>query len=125
MRSGRPACPAPGSRASKRPDRTRCASAAEARLAAAPQRAGASLALSLPRRLAMRRDALRVGSDQVVASVPVCAVRGHRLGIRWLVSGVLGGAIAMRSTALLLQQLTERAELNRAHGRLAFSMLLF
>jgi len=31
----------------------------------------------------------------------------------------------MSSTAILLQQLTERAELNRTHGRLAFSMLLF
>jgi CPA2 family monovalent cation:H+ antiporter-2 len=38
---------------------------------------------------------------------------------------VLGGAVAMSSTAILLQQLTERAELNRTHGRLAFSMLLF
>ena len=31
----------------------------------------------------------------------------------------------MSSTAILLQQLTERSELNRTHGRLAFSMLLF
>ena len=31
----------------------------------------------------------------------------------------------MSSTAIILQQLTERAELNRTHGRLAFSMLLF
>jgi monovalent cation:H+ antiporter-2, CPA2 family len=38
---------------------------------------------------------------------------------------VVGGAIAMSSTAILLQQLTERAELNRTHGRLAFAMLLF
>src|SRR6516225_3900248 len=38
---------------------------------------------------------------------------------------VFGGAISMSSTALLLQQLTERAEINRTHGRLAFAMLLF
>ena len=31
----------------------------------------------------------------------------------------------MSSTAILLQQLRERSELNRTHGRLAFSMLLF
>src|SRR2546429_4399408 len=43
----------------------------------------------------------------------------------WLIAIVLGGAVAMSSTAILLQQLTERAELNRTHGRLAFSMLLF
>jgi len=31
----------------------------------------------------------------------------------------------MSSTAIILHQLTDRAELNRTHGRLAFSMLLF
>jgi CPA2 family monovalent cation:H+ antiporter-2 len=46
-------------------------------------------------------------------------------GLHWLTAIVVGGAIAMSSTAILLQQLTERAELNRTHGRLAFSMLLF
>src|SRR4029079_15365760 len=49
----------------------------------------------------------------------------HLTGMGWLVAIVGGGAIAMSSTAILLQQLTERAELNRTHGRLAFSMLLF
>src|SRR5260221_4334493 len=43
----------------------------------------------------------------------------------WLTAIMVGGAISMSSTAILLQQLTERAELNRTHGRLAFSMLLF
>ena len=46
-------------------------------------------------------------------------------GLPWLTAIVLGGAVAMSSTAILLQQLTERAELNRTHGRLAFAMLLF
>src|SRR5438132_9235086 len=83
------------------------------------------LEFSLPRMLAMRREVFGLGSAQVVATASVFAVLGHRLGIRWLVAVVLGGAVAMSSTALLLQQLTERAELNRTHGRLAFSMLLF
>ena len=38
---------------------------------------------------------------------------------------MLGGVVAMSSTVLIVQQLTERAELNRTHGRLAFSVLLF
>src|SRR5437588_2682440 len=83
------------------------------------------LEFSLPRMLAMRREVFGLGTAQVVATASVFAVLGHRLGIRWLVAVVLGGAVAMSSTALLLQQLTERAELNRTHGRLAFSMLLF
>jgi K+:H+ antiporter len=83
------------------------------------------LDFSLPRMLAMRREVFGLGALQVLATTAVFAAIGHLLGIRWLVSVVVGGAVAMSSTALLLQQLTERAELNRTHGRLAFAMLLF
>ncbi|HJX20662.1 MAG TPA: cation:proton antiporter, partial [Steroidobacteraceae bacterium] len=83
------------------------------------------LEFSLPRMLAMRREVFGLGAAQVIATAGVFAFFGHLLGIAWLVAIVLGGAVAMSSTAILLQQLTERAELNRTHGRLAFSMLLF
>ena len=83
------------------------------------------LEFSLPRMLAMRREVFGLGSAQVIATAGVFALVGHLLAIPWLISVVLGGAVAMSSTALLLQQLTARAELNRTHGRLAFSMLLF
>src|ERR1700758_246085 len=83
------------------------------------------LEFSLPRMLAMRREVLGLGAAQVTATAGVFALCGHLLGIAWLIAIVLGGAVAMSSTAILLQQLTERAELNRTHGRLAFSMLLF
>ena len=83
------------------------------------------LEFSLPRMLAMRREVLGLGALQVLATAAVFALLGHLLGIDWLPAIVLGGAIAMSSTALLLAQLTERAELNRTHGRLAFAMLLF
>jgi CPA2 family monovalent cation:H+ antiporter-2 len=83
------------------------------------------LEFSLPRMLAMRREVFGLGAAQVIATAGVFALFGHLLGIAWLIAIVLGGAVAMSSTAILLQQLTERAELNRTHGRLAFSMLLF
>jgi len=83
------------------------------------------LEFSLPRMLAMRREVFGLGALQVSATAAVFAVLAHLLGVPWLVAIVLGGAIAMSSTALLLQQLTERAEINRTHGRLAFAMLLF
>jgi Kef-type K+ transport system membrane component KefB len=38
---------------------------------------------------------------------------------------VLGGALAMCSTAIVLQQLGDQDELNRTHGRLSFAVLLF
>jgi CPA2 family monovalent cation:H+ antiporter-2 len=83
------------------------------------------LEFSLPRMLAMRGEVFGLGALQVGATAAVFALLGHLLGIPWLPAIVLGGAVAMSSTAILLQQLTERAELNRTHGRLAFSMLLF
>src|SRR5579862_4563944 len=83
------------------------------------------LEFSLPRMLAMRREVFGLGALQVGTTAAVFAILGRLLGIAWLPSVVLGGAIAMSSTAILLQQLTERAELNRTHGRLAFAMLLF
>jgi monovalent cation:H+ antiporter-2, CPA2 family len=83
------------------------------------------LEFSLPRMLAMRREVFGLGALQVAATAAAFAVLGRVLGIAWLPAIVLGGAIAMSSTAILLQQLTERAELNRTHGRLAFAMLLF
>jgi CPA2 family monovalent cation:H+ antiporter-2 len=83
------------------------------------------LEFSLPRMLAMRGEVFGLGGLQVAATAAVFAFLGNLLGIAWLPAIVLGGAVAMSSTAILLQQLTERAELNRTHGRLAFSMLLF
>src|ERR1700746_2489680 len=75
--------------------------------------------------LAMRHEVFGLGAAQVVSTAGVFAFIAYLLGIPWLVAIVVGGAVAMSSTAILLQQLTERAELNRTHGRLAFSMLLF
>ncbi|MFL6605288.1 MAG: cation:proton antiporter [Steroidobacteraceae bacterium] len=83
------------------------------------------LEFSLPRMVAMRREVFGLGAAQVVATTGVFAFIAWLLGLDWLTAIVVGGAIAMSSTAILLQQLTERAELNRTHGRLAFSMLLF
>ena len=83
------------------------------------------LDFSLPRMLAMRGEVFGLGAAQVSVTSAVFALIGHLLGLPWLVAIVTGGAIAMSSTAILLAQLTERSELNRTHGRLAFSMLLF
>src|SRR5581483_6587100 len=84
------------------------------------------LEFALPRLIAMRREVFGLGSAQVAATAAVFALLA-RLGggMPWPAAVVVGGALAMSSTAILLHQLTERAELNRTHGRLAFSMLLF
>src|SRR5580658_3055251 len=83
------------------------------------------LEFSLPRMLAMRGEVFGLGAAQVGATAGLFALLAHLLGVGWLPAVVVGGAVSMSSTAMLLQQLTERDELNRTHGRLAFSMLLF
>src|ERR1700756_658037 len=76
------------------------------------------LEFSLPRMLAMRGEVFGLGGLQVGATTAVCALIAHWLGVGWLPAIVLGGALSMSSTAILLQQLTERAELNPTHGPL-------
>lgn len=83
------------------------------------------LEFSFPRMLAMRKEVFGLGAAQVATTTAVFALIGWLLGLHWLTAIVVGGAVSMSSTAILLQQLTERVELNRTHGRLAFSMLLF
>lgn len=83
------------------------------------------LEFSLPRMLAMRREVFGLGAAQVGATAAVFAAIGWAMGLPWLIAVVVGGAASMSSTAILLAQLTERSELNRTHGRLAFAMLLF
>jgi monovalent cation:H+ antiporter-2, CPA2 family len=83
------------------------------------------LEFSLPRLLARRREVFGLGSLQVTATTLAAAAIARAAGADWPVALVIGGSIAMSSTALVLQQLAEQVELNRTHGRLAFSMLLF
>ncbi len=83
------------------------------------------LEFSWPRMVAMRREVFGLGSLQVLGTTAVVAPIAHLFGIPWAQSIVLGGVVAMSSTVLIVQQLAERAELNRTHGRLAFSVVLF
>ncbi len=84
------------------------------------------LEFSLPRLVAMRREVLGVGGAQVVlttAAVALVAVRGF--GVSAPAALVIGGAIAMSSTAIIIAQLTDQSENNRTHGRIAVAICLF
>jgi CPA2 family monovalent cation:H+ antiporter-2 len=65
------------------------------------------LEFSLPRMIAMRREVFILGGSQVLVTAGAFALIGTLIGVPWLVAIVLGGAVAMSSTAILLQQLTE------------------
>ena len=83
------------------------------------------LEFSLPRLLAMRGEVFSLGGLQIGATTAAVAAVGWASGLALEVAILLGGAVAMSSTAIVLRQLTEQDELNRTHGRLAFGVLLF
>ncbi len=83
------------------------------------------LEFAWPRMVAMRREVFGLGSLQVFGTAAAVTLIAHQFGLPWAQSAVIGGAVAMSSTVLILQQLTERDELNRTHGRLAFAVVLF
>jgi monovalent cation:H+ antiporter-2, CPA2 family len=83
------------------------------------------LDFSISQFVAMRRVLLVLGSAQVVASALSGAAVGWMLGLPWTSAIIVGGALAMSSTAIIVKQLREQHELQTAHGRLAVGILLF
>ena len=84
------------------------------------------LEFSLPRLVAMRWEVLGVGGAQVLITTGAVAAGSTLLfGVPPAVAVVIGGAVAMSSTAIIISQLTEQSENNRTHGRLAVAICLF
>jgi len=79
-----------------------------------------------PRRLwVMRRVVFGLGSMQLsVTTAALSAVLALGFGFGWLTSALIGFALALSSTAFVLQLLAERKALNHPHGRAAFGTLL-
>ena len=79
-----------------------------------------------PRRLwALRRPILGLGGAQVVATGVVLTAAGVLLGADWRSALVAGMGLALSSTAIALQILTERNLLATPAGSATFSILLF
>jgi CPA2 family monovalent cation:H+ antiporter-2 len=84
------------------------------------------LEFSLPRLVAMRWEVLGVGGAQVLITTGIVASGASMLfHVVPAVAVVIGGAVAMSSTAIIISQLTEQSENNRTHGRLAVAICLF
>jgi glutathione-regulated potassium-efflux system protein KefB len=79
-----------------------------------------------PQRLwVMRRTVFGIGSLQMVATTLVIGGIALALGLDWKAALIIGLGLALSSTAIDLQILAERKELQSAHGRLGFAILLF
>ena len=83
------------------------------------------LEFSLPKLQTMRRVVLGLGSVQLGITLLVVFSVALLLGVPWQGAFVLGGALAMSSTAILAKLLAERRELNSGHGRQIIGILLF
>jgi CPA2 family monovalent cation:H+ antiporter-2 len=83
------------------------------------------LEFSWPRMVAMRREVFGLGLLQVVGTTALFVAIGRMMGLSWLTAVVVGGALSMSSTAIVIRQLTEQLEINRTHGRLTLAILLF
>ncbi|WP_049623761.1 monovalent cation:proton antiporter-2 (CPA2) family protein [Frateuria defendens] len=84
------------------------------------------LELSPQRLWVMRRSVFGTGLLQVLASAAVIGGVGYALfGLSTAAAAVVGGSLALSSTAFGLQILAERKEVGSAYGRQAFAILLF
>ena len=84
------------------------------------------LEFSLPRLVAMRGEVLGIGGAQVTLTTALVAgIALFAFGVASPVAVVIGGAVAMSSTAIIISQLTEESENNRTHGRVAVAICLF
>jgi len=73
----------------------------------------------------LRKSVFGLGGAQVLVTALVLGLAAIALGLTWQSAVVIGFALAMSSTAFVLQVLAERKELTTRHGRSAFAILLF
>ncbi|GFH19517.1 RCK N-terminal domain-containing protein, partial [Haematococcus lacustris] len=84
------------------------------------------LELSIDRLQSMAKYVFGMGSAQVVLSLVAVAAFATQLAALSTSSAIiLGGALAMSSTAVAIQVLEDRKEMGSRHGRATFSVLLF
>ncbi|MGL5048522.1 MAG: cation:proton antiporter, partial [Shewanella sp.] len=83
------------------------------------------LEFSVPRLWAMRRTVFGLGSAQVAITTLLTMGIALLCGLNWVEALVIGAAIALSSTAIVLKLLNEQGWLRRRHGELSVSVLLF
>jgi len=82
------------------------------------------LEFSLPLLIRMKSAVLGLGASQVLLTTAITATTAYYLNFPIESALVLGGVVAMSSTALVVRQLTDQVELHSSHGRNAVGILL-
>ena len=83
------------------------------------------LEFSLARMIAMKAEVLGIGGLQMLLCGGAFGGIAYAFGVDAGAAIVIGGALAMSSTAIVLRQLGDQLELARTHARLALGILLF
>lgn len=83
------------------------------------------LEFSLAQLRAMRRAVFGLGFAQVAITTVAATIALPLFGFGWHEGLVLGGALAMSSTAIVTKMLAERGELSTPHGHDVVAILLF
>ena len=83
------------------------------------------LEFSLARLFQMRRTVFGLGLSQVALTVAAGLAACVAAGVGWKPGLVLGGALAMSSTAIVVRMFAERLQLETPHGRQVVGVLLF
>ena len=82
------------------------------------------LELSVDRLKVIRNQIFGVGTAQVVVTSVIIALIAWSVGFTPQTAVIIGGGLALSSTAVVLQLLSERGELASRRGRLTFAILL-
>ncbi len=83
------------------------------------------LEFSLPQLFSLRYSVFVIGGLQVLFTIFVTTAMGFVLGMTVLSALVVGSIVAMSSTAVVVKQLQDQAELHSLHGLNAVGILLF
>jgi len=83
------------------------------------------LEFSLPQLIRMRGAVLGLGGSQVILTTIITAIVAYQFEFSFEAAVILGGVIAMSSTALVVRQLSQQVEVHSRHGKNAIGILLF
>jgi monovalent cation:H+ antiporter-2, CPA2 family len=83
------------------------------------------LEFSLPQLMAMRRTVFGLGTAQVTLVMAAGIAGSMAAGLSFATGLIVGGVVAMSSTAIISKVLAERMQLHSPHGRQIMGVLLF
>ena len=83
------------------------------------------LEFSLPQLISMRKLVLGFGGLQVFISIAIVIGIAMQAGQTWQTGLILGGILAMSSTAIITKVLAEQTQLHSLHGKQIMGVLLF